>query len=167
MDAIFPSHKNHELDAAALTREVLRASQMQRTQQRFAQQTAEQTAEQAAEHAAERLVQQSPPAPVQLPVRLAEKPSEPEQELERPDWSVRFAGTPLNVMEEAARKSMARGAMRPPAWEDWRDDLRAAGKEMAAAWGKRDKNTRMAEAEVAPAASEKPRMSVTKLWDQE
>lgn len=162
MDAIFPSHKNYELDAAALTREVLRASQMQRTQQRFAQQTAEQ----AAEHAAELLVQQSPPAPVQLPVRLAEKP-EPEQELERPDWSVRFAGTPLNVMEEAARKSMARGVTRPPAWEDWRDDLRAAGKEMAAEWGKRDKNTRVAEAEVAPAASEKPRMSVTKLWDQE
>lgn len=66
-----------------------------------------------------------------------------EEEFERPDWTQHFAGVPLNVMEEAARKSMARGSRQPPAWEDWRNDLREAGKEMAAHWGQRDKCTRV------------------------
>lgn len=71
--------------------------------------------------------------------------SQPEVEFERPDWTQHFAGVPLNVMEEAARKSMARGSRQPPAWEDWRTDLREAGKEMAAHWGQRDSSTRVVE----------------------
>jgi hypothetical protein len=76
-----------------------------------------------------------------------------EEDLERPDWSVHFAETPLNVMEEAARKMMSRGAHGTPAWTAWREDLRSEGKELAATWGKRDKNTRhVQDATSAPAA---------------
>lgn len=96
-----------------------------------------------------------------------------EEDLERPDWSVHFADTPLNVMEEAARKMMSRGAQGAPAWGAWREDLRAEGKDLAANWGKRDKNTRQvseAPAASAPASAPTPTRgpkSSAALWDQE
>jgi len=97
-----------------------------------------------------------------------------DEDLERPDWSVHFADTPLNVMEEAARKMMSRGAQGAPAWTAWREDLRSEGKDLAANWGKRDKNTRqVSEAPRAPAAAAPAPMvhrgpkSAASLWDQE
>jgi len=95
-----------------------------------------------------------------------------DEDLERPDWSAHFASTPLNVMEEAARKMMARGAQGAPAWQAWREDLRTEAKDLAATWGKRDKNTRVAGgAAAAPVETTKasaPRAnSATSMWNQE
>ena len=75
-----------------------------------------------------------------------------EQEFERPDWAEHFSSTPLSIMEEAARKSMARGAVQSPSWESWRNDLRKEGQEMASQWGSRDKSTRT----IPPAFVEEP-----------
>lgn len=79
-------------------------------------------------------------------------PSDDEETFDRPDWAERFSSHPLSIMEEAARKSMARGAVQSPSWESWRSDLRNEGREMASQWGSRDKSTRT----VPPAFVEEP-----------
>jgi hypothetical protein len=184
------------LSEAELTRQTLAAAQRMRDMQRIAAHESEENcreerataaalaaaAEVSASFEASRLTATRLPeavAPMNMQASGAvpsagAATSEKEEELELPDWTQHFAGTPLNVMEEAVRKSMARGSRRPPAWEDWRTDLREAGKEMAAEWGKRDKNTRTVETEeqsaaapVQPTSAKSNQVGKRSLWDQD
>ena len=114
-------------------------------QQRHAQQELEEEAVVPIARAAR--LEWAPSVPVKEPAPSAE------EDLERPDWSAHFATTPLNVMEEAARKMMSRGAQGAPAWNAWREDLQTEAKDLAAAWGKRDKSTRVAAEPPSPSAA--------------
>ena len=143
---------------ALLESEAIRASQRMREAQRITEMDAREEAammQERKEHQLQELMREearcaavdaASSASAAGPRAADEKTETEEVDLPRPDWAAYYAGTPLNVMDAAARKAVQRISVPRPRWEEWRADSLAEGKALASGWGARDRNTRVVSA---------------------